>query len=99
MAAPRAPGTREAMTGSHATPAKDMPRTCHLCGQRILTSKQPFQHHVNDITGHQYAWHINCKPRRRHTMSIEETEPTPIEPTPTDPDPEPDTDDDDSEDE
>jgi hypothetical protein len=70
--------------GSQTTPATDMPRTCSICGQRILTSKQPFQHHVDHINHTNQAFHIACIGR---PMSIEETEPI-VEPVP-DPDPEP----------
>jgi hypothetical protein len=51
------------MTGSHATPAKDMPKTCKFCGNRILTSKQAFQHHVDHVAHTNEAWHIACKPQ------------------------------------
>ena len=82
--------------GSQTTPAADMPKTCTICGQRILTSKQPFQHHVDHINHTNQAFHIACIGRPTD-MSIEETEP--VEPTVPDPDPDPDPDDEDSDDE
>ena len=80
--------------GSQTTPAADMPKTCTICGQRILTSKQAFQHHVDHINHTNQAFHIACIGRPH--MSIEETEPTTPEPI-TDPDPEPDDEDSDDE--
>ena len=71
--------------GSQTTPARDMPKICAICGQRILTSKQPFQHHVDHIRHKQYAWHIACK--QGETMRSETTEPTTPEPEPTEPEP------------
>ena len=73
--------------GSQTTPAPDMPKTCSICGNRILTSKQAFQHHVDHEHHTNQAFHIACIGRPTN-MSIEETEPT--TPTVPDPDPEPD---------
>jgi hypothetical protein len=40
-----------------------MPKTCKFCGNRILTSKQAFQHHVDHINHTNEAWHIACNPQ------------------------------------
>ena len=80
--------------GSQTTPAADMPKTCSICGHKILTSKQAFQHHVDHINHTNQAFHIACIGRPTN-MSIEETEPI-VEPVP---DPEPDPDDEPDEDE
>ena len=40
--------------------AAKVPRTCCACGQRILVTRQAFQHHWENNT--EYAWHITCPP-------------------------------------
>jgi hypothetical protein len=69
--------------GSSSTPPAGMPHTCGICGQRIYTSRESFQHHIDDIAHTQHAWHIACK--QGGTMN-ETTEPTTPEPTEPEPD-------------
>ena len=69
--------------GSSSTPTADMPRICVVCGQRIYTSRQSFQHHVDHQRHTNQAWHTHCKGAL--TMETEPT--TPTEPEPTDPTP------------
>ena len=57
---------RRYTVGSSSTPPRDMPRVCVSCGERILTSRQSYQHHVEDATGRQFAFHIPlCSPWRK----------------------------------
>lgn len=50
-------GTRYTQ-GSSSTPEPGFPNVCTDCGRRIVTSKESYQHHTDDVTGLKSARHL-----------------------------------------
>lgn len=46
--------------GSHATLAGWEPKTCHLCGQRVVVSRESLWFHYNHATKQGYSIHDDC---------------------------------------
>lgn len=47
--------------GSHSTLAGWEPRTCSICENRALVSKENLRFHHDDVTGESLTWHVECE--------------------------------------